>query len=77
MAQCTGAQPCSHDGQVLPIAIIGMAFRGPGDANNIEQFWKMISEGREAWGPVPKTKWNNEAFYHPDPSRNGTVRPFE
>ncbi|KAL9616313.1 MAG: hypothetical protein Q9160_008808 [Pyrenula sp. 1 TL-2023] len=61
----------------MPIAIIGMAFRGPGDATNIERFCEIISEGREAWNPVPKAKWNNEAFYHPDPSRNGTGGEIE
>lgn len=59
--------------EVMPIAVIGMAFRGPGDATNVERLWKMISETREAWSLVPKQKWNNEAFYHPDANRNGTV----
>ncbi len=63
----------SHGNKVMPIAVVGMGFRGPGDATNIESFWKMISEAREAWSPIPKEKWNNDAFYHPDANRNGTV----
>lgn len=59
--------------EVMPIAVIGMAFRGPGDASNVERLWTMISETREAWSLVPKQKWNNEAFYHSDANRNGTV----
>lgn len=58
----------------MPIAIIGIGFRGPADATNVEKFYKMISEAREAWSPVPKEKWNHNAFYHPDANRNGTVR---
>jgi acyl transferase domain-containing protein len=57
----------------MPIAIVGMGFRGPGDATNVENLWKMISEGRESWSKVPKQKWNHEAFYHPDANRHGTV----
>lgn len=59
--------------EVMPIAIVGIGFRGPGDATNVERLWTMISEMREAWSLVPKQKWNNEAFYHPDANRNGTV----
>ena len=59
----------------MPIAVIGIGFRGPADATNVEKFYKMISEAREAWSPVPKEKWNHHAFYHPDSNRNGTVRP--
>ncbi|PVH89083.1 putative polyketide synthase [Cadophora sp. DSE1049] len=57
----------------MPIAVVGIGFRGPGDAHTTEKLWKMILEGREAWSSVPKEKWNNEAFYHPDPNRNGTT----
>ena len=57
----------------MPIAVTGMAFRGPGDATSVEKLWNMVSEKREAWSLVPKQKWNNEAFYHPDANRNGTV----
>ena len=69
----------TNDGSILsrdksmPIAVIGMGFRGPADATNVEKLWKMILEGREGWGPIPKTKWNNSAFYHPDNARHGTV----
>ena len=65
--------PSSENGEVMPIAVVGIGFRGPKDATNVERFWRLISEGREAWSLVPKEKWNNEAFYHPDSSRNGTV----
>ena len=58
----------------MPIAVVGMSFRGPKDATNIENLWKMISEKREGWSKIPKERWNNEAFYHPDNTRHGTVR---
>ncbi|KAE8386150.1 hypothetical protein BDV23DRAFT_187535 [Aspergillus alliaceus] len=57
---------------VMPIAIIGMSFRGPGDAVDLDSFYRMIYDAREAWGPVPLSKWNNDAFYHPDANHNGT-----
>lgn len=57
----------------MPVAIVGMSFRGPGDATTVENLWKMLSEARESRTSIPKEKWNNEAFYHPDYKRHGTV----
>ena len=57
----------------IPIAIVGIGFRGPGDAKNVEKLWEMILAGREAWSPIPAERWNNAAFYHPDHTRHGTV----
>ncbi|GES58268.1 polyketide synthase [Aspergillus terreus] len=57
----------------IPIAIVGMGFRGPGDASNVEKLWNMILEGREAWSRIPESKWNHSAFYHPDYARHGTT----
>ena len=71
-SKCNGTSRFKED-DTMPIAIIGIGFRGPADATNVENFYKMLSEAREAWSPVPKTKWNHDAFYHPDPNRNGTV----
>lgn len=59
---------------IMPIAIVGMGFRGPGDATNIPKLWEMMLEGREGWKPIPISRWNNAAFYHPDHARHGTVR---
>src|SRR5699024_7366170 len=71
------AMPCESDldnDKSIPIAVVGMGFRGPGDATNVERLWQMILDGREARTQVPQSRWNNDAFYHPDHSRHGTVR---
>jgi acyl transferase domain-containing protein len=60
-------------GKTMPIVIMGIKFRGPGDATAIEGFYNLIAEAREVWSPIPKNRWNGEAFYHPDPDRNATV----
>jgi acyl transferase domain-containing protein len=62
-----------QDPKMIPMAIVGMAGRFPGDAQNPDKLWDMMMEGRDAWTPIPSTRFNHEAFYHPDPSRNGTV----
>ena len=73
MAIAPEANIALHEHDNMPIAVVGMGFRGPGEATNVEKFWNMVLQAREAWSPVPKEKWNNDAFYHPDASRNGTV----
>ena len=62
--------------EIAPIAVVGMDFRGPGDATNVERLLKMTTEGREARSKIPGHKWDHEAFYHPDPSRFGSVGAF-
>ena len=59
---------------LLPIAVIGMAFRGPGDATSPQKLWRMCCEGRDAWTEVPKNKINLEGFWHPEAARPGCVR---
>lgn len=57
----------------IPIAVVGMSFRGPGDATEPEGLLRLVAEGRESRAPIPKQKWNHESYYHPDASRHGTV----
>lgn len=62
------------DDASMPVAVIGMGFRGPGDATNVERLWDALLEQREEWSPIPAERWNSSAFYHPDHARHGTVR---
>lgn len=57
----------------MPIAIIGIGCRFPGDATSPDKFWKFISEGRSARSEIPNDRFNIEAFYHPAGERQGTV----
>ncbi|KGO67796.1 Acyl transferase/acyl hydrolase/lysophospholipase [Penicillium italicum] len=56
-------------------AIIGMSCRLPGDVSTAEEFWDLCSRGRSAWSPIPKTRFNPDSFYHPDPDRPGSFNP--
>jgi polyketide synthase PksN len=39
-----------------PVAVIGMSCRFP-DANNVEEFWKNLVEGRDSVGSIPSERW--------------------
>lgn len=60
--------------KTMPIAIVGLSCRYPGEAKNPESLWQACADERNLWQPIPKERMNQKAFYHPDPSRNGTVR---
>ncbi|ERS99539.1 phenolpthiocerol synthesis polyketide synthase PpsB [Sporothrix schenckii ATCC 58251] len=54
------------------IAVVGMSCRFPGDADNVENFWEMIREGKDAWSEIPSDRFNAKGWYHPDPNRPGS-----
>lgn len=53
------------------IAIIGIGCRFPGGVNNIESFWNLLVEGRDAVTDVPADRWNVERFYDAEPGIAG------
>ena len=65
-----GVSPKRSD---VPIAIVGMGCRFPGEATSPEKLWQLCASGRSAWSEVPPERWNRDAFYHPDGGRIGTV----
>lgn len=56
-----------------PVAVIGMSIRFPGDATSPEAFWDMLVEGRSAWSEIPSSRFNVDAWYHPNPDRIDAV----
>ena len=53
------------------IAIIGLACRFPGGANDLETFWQLLHDGVDAITEVPSDRWDADAFYDPDPDTPG------
>src|SRR3954464_14926827 len=53
------------------IAIIGIGCRFPGGVHDVESFWKLLEEGREAVCEVPADRWNVERYYDPEPGIAG------
>jgi len=54
-----------------PIAIVGMACRFPGGANNPENFWRLLIDGTDAITEIDAARWSWDYYYHPDPSVPG------
>ncbi|MDM3847802.1 MAG: amino acid adenylation domain-containing protein [Aphanizomenon gracile PMC638.10] len=56
-----------------PIAIIGIGCRFPGGANNPETFWQLLRNGVDAITEVPKSRWNIDQYYDPNPETPGKI----
>ena len=46
----------------MPLAIVGMACRLPG-ADDLEQFWQLLIEGRSAVGELPPDRLDQQLYY--------------
>jgi acyl transferase domain-containing protein len=55
------------------IAIVGVGCRFSGNANDPQQFWKLLEDGKSTWSEIPGSRFNVPGFYHPDPERKGAV----
>lgn len=55
------------------IAVIGMACRFPGGADTPEKFWKLLHDGVDTVAEIPDSRWDVDAYYHPDPEMPGRM----
>ncbi|MGF2944801.1 beta-ketoacyl synthase N-terminal-like domain-containing protein, partial [Mycobacterium sp. Lab-001] len=67
----TNGTPIRH-GAAEGFAVIGYAARFPGAAD-VEEFWEVLQQGRDAISEVPSDRWDVEEFYDPDPDAPGKI----
>lgn len=53
------------------LAIVGMSCRFPGGANNVEEFWELLTSGKDGISTIPEDRWDVEKYYDPDNSVQG------
>ena len=54
-----------------PIAVIGMSCRFPGGATSPDEFWRVLRDGVDGVGPIPRTRWDVAAVHDDDPAAPG------
>ncbi|MGV9316254.1 type I polyketide synthase [Streptomyces sp. NPDC003691] len=61
-----------------PIAVVAVGCRFPGGVSGPEEYWKLLTEGRDAVTGFPDDRgWDLDALYHPDPDHPGTSHTRE
>ncbi|KAN0113308.1 BcPKS8, polyketide synthase [Hyaloscypha variabilis] len=57
--------------KIIPIAITGMSCRLPGNVTTPDEFWELLSRARSGWSKIPKERFGDSSFYHPNPGKAG------
>jgi acyl transferase domain-containing protein/NAD(P)-dependent dehydrogenase (short-subunit alcohol dehydrogenase family) len=57
----------------LPIAIVGMACRFPGGANDPDAYWERLMNGVDAVTEIPADRFDADALYDPNPDAPGRI----
>lgn len=75
-ADCNGSHPQAGESPAPePVAIIGYACRLPGHVSSPGDLWELCTRGRSGWTPIPKDRFSSDSYYHPNPSKAGTLNP--
>lgn len=54
----------ASDSGLIPIAVVGMGMRLPGDVRSSTEFWETLINKKDGHGKVPPTRYNADSFYH-------------
>ncbi|KAH8807198.1 thiolase-like protein [Xylogone sp. PMI_703] len=54
----------------VPLVIVGIGCRLPGDVTSPEKFWDLLSDGKSAWSKLPTGRYNGESSLHPRSNGN-------
>ncbi|KPA18698.1 short-chain dehydrogenase [Candidatus Magnetomorum sp. HK-1] len=55
----------------VPLAIVGIACRFPGDSDNPDAFWNTLINGKNGRSEIPRQRWDINNYYDPDPAVPG------
>ncbi|KAF8821366.1 putative type I fatty acid synthase, partial [Cardiosporidium cionae] len=55
------------------VAICGAACNFPGGSTSLESFWDLLIYGVDAITEVPRSRWDVDEFYDPDPDAEGKM----
>lgn len=68
-----GHPKASRAETTTPVAVVGFALEFPQDATSADSFWEMLVKKRCASTEVPQERFNVDAFFGEDRTRNDTV----
>ncbi|KAG9259098.1 putative polyketide synthase [Emericellopsis atlantica] len=54
-----------------PIAVVGLSYRAPGVGR--KGLWDYLAEAKSAWSTVPPSRFDYDAYHHPDKDKAGCI----
>ncbi|MCS7483115.1 type I polyketide synthase [Umezawaea endophytica] len=68
----TGTSQDTMDSRHDPVVIVGTACRLPGGVSTPAEFWRLLVDGGDVFGPFPDDRgWDVAGIYDPDPGKPG------
>ncbi len=61
--------------KVMPIGIVGMSCRLPGNVASPAEFWELCARARSGYSEIPKERFDTASFQHPNPGKAGCHNP--
>ncbi|KAI1181174.1 ketoacyl-synt-domain-containing protein [Nemania sp. FL0916] len=62
--------------KTMPIAIVGMSCRLPGNVASPAEFWELCARARSGYSTIPPERFNTASFQHPNPGKAGCHNPI-
>lgn len=59
----------------VPLAIVGMSCRLPGNVSSASEFWELCARARSGYSAIPKSRFDASSFQHPNPGKAGCHNP--
>jgi acyl transferase domain-containing protein len=48
----------------------------PGNVSTPAEFWELCTRARSGWTEIPKERFDNSRFHHPNPGKGGASNPI-
>ncbi|GAW12429.1 hypothetical protein ANO14919_017950 [Xylariales sp. No.14919] len=61
--------------KMMPIAVVGMSCRLPGNVASPAEFWELCARARSGYSTIPPERFNTASFQHPNPGKAGCHNP--
>ncbi|KAI1424757.1 ketoacyl-synt-domain-containing protein [Xylaria sp. FL1777] len=61
--------------KTMPIAIVGMSCRLPGNVASPAEFWELCARARSGYSTIPPERFDTASFHHPNPGKAGCHNP--
>lgn len=63
-----------RDAKSAKLAVVGMACRFPGGADDTEKFWELLAQGRDAHAPIPADRFDVASHVDPTGEKTNTSK---